>query len=123
MEGKLQMKKKPGLFDPRKYAGRGGMFSNPMLLGVAAGAAILLAIKYRKELRPYLRSALREFYGFRDWLIESAEEAKSDVEDLVAEAKESLADQIARDLDSVEKERAILKRMEKFVKAEENSHA
>lgn len=100
-----------------------GLLSNRILLGAAAGAAVLLAVKYRKELRPYVRSALREFYGFRDWILENVEEVKSDAEDIVAEAKEDLADQIARDLELVEKERSILKRMEKFAKTKECDHA
>lgn len=123
ISGRRLMEKSKGGYAPQNRAKRNGAFSNPMLIGIVAGAGVLLAIRYRKELKPCVRSALREFYGFRDWLFENAEEVKSDMEDLVAEAKESFADQIARDLNSVEKERAILKRIEILVKAKENKNA
>ncbi len=97
---------------------RNGILLNPMLIGIAAGTAVVLAVKYRKELRPYFRLALRECYAFRDWFFENAEEVRTEGDDLVAEAKENLATQIAHDLESIERERTILKRMENFMKTE-----
>jgi hypothetical protein len=70
---------------------KGGLFLDNRTLRLMAGgaagalAAMSLGGVFRKA-RPALVSAVREGYGFAEWLAAKVEKAKEDVEDIAAEA-------------------------------------
>jgi hypothetical protein len=70
---------------------KGGLFLDNRTLRLMAGGAMgaMAAMSLGgvfNRLRPAMVSAVREGYGFAEWLAAKAEKAKEDVEDIAAEA-------------------------------------
>ena len=55
--------------------------------GMALGIGLLFFVKYRAVLRPYLLDGLKELIELKEWLLTQSEDVRSDLEDLLAEAK------------------------------------
>lgn len=92
-------------------AGAPGGVPVPLILGALAGLAGIVFAARRKEFRPYLRGAMREAYGLKEWLKLHATQAKEDLEDLAAEAEHDYRDDLQRRLEAAEKQAAELKKL------------
>ena len=64
--------------------------------GVALGVGLLVFVRYRGTLRPYLVDAFKELIEFKEWLFTLSEDLRADIEDLMAEATQKHAEESAR---------------------------
>jgi hypothetical protein len=88
-----------------------------MMAGGVVGALAVLGFgKAFRAVRPVAVSALKESYGFKEWLGGKVEAAKEDMEDVVAEAIFSYHKDLAATADVVRREKEILDKIEKVVK-------
>jgi len=67
--------------------------------GALAAAAFLLLMRKSRSLKPTTTAAMKEAYGFKEWLLTQVESFAADAEDAAAEAKHSFERE--KDLDSV----------------------
>jgi hypothetical protein len=87
-----------------------------MMAGGAAGALAVLGFgKAFSAARPAAVSAVKEAYGFKEWLAARLETAREDIEDVVAEAVFGYQKDLAATADVVKREKEILEKVEKAV--------
>ncbi len=92
----------------RKEKGGG---TAPLILGALSALAALAAVAKRSQMRPWLRGAFREAYGFKEWAALHLQEAREDFEDIAAEAKQDYHGDLKRRLDENERQRTLLKKL------------
>jgi hypothetical protein len=86
------------------------------LAGGALGAlAVPLLGKVFESARPAIVSAVKEGYGFKEWLVGKVERAKEDVQDVVAEGIYSYHQDLNDTAEAVKREKQILEKVEKLV--------
>lgn len=88
----------------------------PFVAGVLGAVTVLLLVRNRTKLKPFLTTALKEFYSFKEWLLHAAEETKEDVEDVAASAAHAYEHDIAQHLEMLEREKAVAQKLADFMK-------
>ncbi len=86
-----------------------------MAAGVVGALAVIGIGKASKRIRPAVVGAVKEGYGFKEWIQAKIEGAKEDIEDIVAEAKHVYYKDIEAAAESVKKEKEILQKVEEKV--------
>lgn len=87
-----------------------------MMAGGAVGALAMLGFgRAFHAARPAAVSAVKEAYGFKEWLAGRLETAREDIEDVVAEAVFNYRKDLAATVDVVKREKEILGKVEKVV--------
>ena len=87
-----------------------------MMAGGALGALAILGFGKRfGKIRPVAVSAVRETYGFKEWVAGKLERAREDVEDVVAEAVFGYHKDLSATMDAVRREKELLEKIEKAV--------
>ena len=87
-----------------------------MVAGGATGAMAFLGLgKVFGLVRPAAVCALKEGYGFKEWLAGKLERAKEDIQDVVAEAVFSYHEDVAATAETVKREKEILEKVEKVL--------
>ena len=99
--------------------GGGFMPDNQTLLLVAGGALAALAVlnfdSIFSKLRPLAVAAVKEGYGFTEWLAAKVEGAKEDIEDIVAEGIHEHYAERAAASEAAEREKELRGAMERIV--------
>ncbi len=86
------------------------------LAGGALGALAMPVLgKVFGSARPVVVSAIKEGYGFKEWLVGKVERAKEDVQDVVAEGIYSYHQELNATAEAVKREKEILEKVEKLV--------
>ncbi|MBI3185479.1 MAG: hypothetical protein HYZ28_25340 [Myxococcales bacterium] len=96
-------------------------FLRTLLAGALGAAVVLLIIRHREKLKPFLVAALKELHSFKEWLLANVEGARQDLEDWSAEAKHAYEQDLARDLDILEREKALLQKLSEMLKHKEDA--
>jgi hypothetical protein len=87
-----------------------------LMAGGAVGALAVLGLgRAFNAVRPMAVGALKEGYGFKEWMAGKLEAAKEDIEDIVAEAVFSYQKDVAAAADVATREKELLARVEKLV--------
>lgn len=87
-----------------------------LVAGGALGALAAIGIgKASKKIRPGVVGAVKEGYAFKEWLAGKYERTKEDVEDIVEEAKHAYHKDLEATVETVKKEKEILKKVEEAV--------
>ena len=86
-----------------------------MMAGGALGAMALLGLgSVFKVVRPAVVSAVKEGYGFKEWLAAKIEKANEDVQDVIAEAVFSYKKDLTDLADMAKREKELMERVEKL---------
>lgn len=102
-------RRRDGFFSGASTAGAVGT-------GAATAAALLLLADNREKLRPLVVGGLKEFYRLRDWLGTQYHSVREDLSDMSAEARAEYDRELAKHMESLDKERELVQRLQDLSK-------